>query len=306
MDNNRVLIIYTGGTIGMSKKDENSESLVNKDEIINMILNKIILDDNDRVITTSRIIDSSQFDYLIFNEIMTIFQQEYSNYSGFVIISGTDTMAYLHSLLKWQINGLDKPIVLTGAIKSYEEDQEEGVNNIKFAIEQVGLYKNKGIIGIAMNNNFLDKPTYKHNSVSKSPFREITDSDLEILRNKLFDNSNELKLNYLKDSKIEITYINPFMYITENEDLLDGLLILAYGQGTFKEDIMFKNRVKKYSQNKRPIVVLSQCIKNKLDVKQYNTGRFLEGLQVHYCGGSSIEEGIAYINYLINNNMLPS
>lgn len=306
MDNNGILIIYTGGTIGMSKIDGDIDTLINKDEIIENILNAVKLNNCDKVVTISSIIDSSQLDYQVFNEIISLLKMEYDNYSGFIIISGTDTMAYLHSLLKWQIIGLKKPIILTGAINSYDQDPKEGINNINYGIEQVKLHKNQEIIAITMNYKILRNPTTKTNSTSKSPYQEIKNSDLEKIRIKIFNNSNELNFYILNDLNFEIIYINPFMYINDTKNLADGLIIQAYGQGTFKEDILLKRKVKRYSDQKKPIIVISQCFNNNLDVNQYNSGRFLDDYEVLYCSGSCVEEGIAFLNYLINNNILLS
>lgn len=306
MDNNGILIIYTGGTIGMSKIDRDINTLINKDEIIESILEKVKLNNKDKVVTIRSIIDSSQLDYQIFNEISSILKMEYDNYSGFIIISGTDTMAYLQSLLKWQIIGLEKPIILTGAINSYDQDRKEGVNNINYGIEQVGIYKNQGIVGIAMNYKLIKNPTTKTNSTSKSPYKEIINSDLEKLRLEIFNNSDELKFNIFNDLKLESIYINPFMYINDTKSLADGLIIIAYGQGTFKEDILLKKKAKRYSDQKKPIIVISQCTNNNLNVKQYQSGSFLEKYEVLYCSGSCIEEGIAFLTYLINSNILLS
>lgn len=306
MDNNGLLIIYTGGTIGMSKDSKNIETLINKAEIKNNIFNRISLEKQDRIISTSRIIDSSQLDYLMFNEISNILEREYNNFNGFLIVGGTDTMAYLQSLLKWQIRGLEKPIFLTGAIKSYDQDENEGINNIKYAINQLRLHEKQGIIGIAMDEKLLKNPSTKSNSTSKSPYQEITNSFLENKRTEKFSLSEEVIFSKLNNIKIEIIYLNPFMYIPDNVNLADGLLILAYGQGTFKEDIKFKSRITEYSKLKKPIVVISQCVENILDKNEYDSGRFLDNLPVQYISGSTIEEGLAYINFLINNNILIS
>lgn len=306
MDNNGLLIIYTGGTIGMSKDNKNSSSLINKEEIKNIIFKRIPLEKQDRIISTSRIIDSSQLDYLMFNEISNIIEREYNYFSGFLIIGGTDTMAYLQSLLKWQIIGLEKPIILTGAINAYDQDENEGINNIKYAVNQLRLCEKQGIVGIVMDEKLLKNPSTKNNSTSKSPYLEITNSYLEKIRIKIHSITKELKFNKLNNLKVEIMYLNPFIYIPDTINLADGLLILAYGQGTFKEDIKFKNRITEYSKLKKPIIVISQCIENILDKNEYDSGSFLEDLEVQYISGSSIEEGLAYINYLINSNMLIS
>lgn len=306
MDNNGLLIIYTGGTIGMSKDNENISSLSNNEEIKNNLIKRITLDKADRIVCTSIIIDSSQFDYIIFNEISNILEREYGNFNGFLIIGGTDTMAYLQSLLKWQIYGLKKPIILTGAIHSYDCDENEGINNINYALKQLRLHKEQGIVGIVMDQKLLKKPATKTNSTSKSPYQEINNSYLETKRVKLICATKEIKFNKLSNLKVEIIYLNPFIYTPDTKCLADGLIVLAYGQGTFKEDIKFKARIQEYIMLKKPVLIMSQCIENMLDVNEYESGRFLMDLQVKYISGSTIEEGLAYINYLFNDNILIS
>ena len=306
MDNKGLLIIYTGGTIGMSKDNEISLSLSNNEDIKDNIFKRISLDKEDHIISTSRIIDSSQLDYIMFNEILMIIEREYNNFSGFLIIGGTDTMAYLQSLLKWHINGLKKPIILTGAINSYDRDKNEGINNINYALNQLRILKDRGIVGIVMDQKLLINPTTKINSTSKSPYQKIANSYLENLRIKELCVTNEIKFNKLRNLKIEVIYLSPFMYIPDTPFLADGLIVLAYGQGTFKEDNILKDRIIEYNKIEKPVLILSQCIENMLNVNEYESGGFLKDLQVQYISGSTIEEGLAYINYLINNNILIS
>ncbi len=306
MKGNDKLIIFTGGTIGMTRVDSDDGFLKNREEVISEILDHLDLKGNDKVFFTSKIIDSSQIDFLMINEIINTIKVEYLNYNGFLIISGTDTMAYIQSLLKWQIYNLKKPIILTGAIKSYDDDPLEGVNNIKYALSQINAFKNQGIVGICMNNNLMTKPTTKTNSLSKSPFKEVNDSSLEKYRYMNLNDKEEIKFIYLKDIRIEIMYLNPFIYISDEVNLADGLIILTYGQGTINDNKCFRKRIKRYSQTNKPIVAISQSFINKLNINEYDASKFLQGIHAHIYSGSSIEEGIAFINYLISNNLLKS
>lgn len=305
MNDNGILLIYTGGTIGMSKMDSNNGFLKNGEEVMNEILNSLNLNIYDRVVFTSKIIDSSQIDFSLINEILSIIETNYSDYKGFLIVSGTDTMAYIQSLVKWQIKGLNRPIILTGAINSYNKDKKEGINNIKFAYSQLNLFKEQGLVGICMNSHIMLKPTTKNNSLSESPYIETQNSSLEKYR---IDHLVKQKIffNYLKDIKIEIIYLNPFIYVPDNLELTDGLILLTYGQGTILDNIYLKKRINLYSKRRKPIVVLSQCFFNEMDINQYYASIFLKEIKTYMCPGSCIEEGIAFINYLISNNILIS
>ncbi|MDD2370740.1 MAG: asparaginase domain-containing protein [Firmicutes bacterium] len=306
MKENGTLIIYTGGTIGMSKEDMRDGFLINQNDIIVKIINLLDLHNNDKVQFTSKIIDSSQLDYLIINEILNIIKNNYSNFKGFLIIGGTDTMAYLQSVLKWHINGLKKPILLTGASKSYDQDANEGINNIKYALNQINLLEHQSVVGICMNNKLYVKPTTKFDSLSKTPYIETEYSYLEKFRIEQHNNKKEVMFYNLKDIKIEIMNLNPFLFISKNMELADGLIILTYGQGTIIENDLLKDRIKAYSDLEKPIILISQCFINELDINQYKASEFLNYINSYIAPGSSIEEGLAFINYKYSYNMLIS
>ena len=112
----KVLLIYTGGTIGMVK-DKVQKTLIpfNFDTLLEAIPelhNEQVILDN---ISTKKPIDSSNTNTSNWIEITDIIKSHYNTYNSFVILHGTDTMAYTASALSFMLENLSKAIILTGS-----------------------------------------------------------------------------------------------------------------------------------------------------------------------------------------------
>ena len=299
---NKILIIYTGGTIGMKK----NIAYENSDDIFKRLMSEVQNNSNSNLelMAISQIIDSSQLRPKVINEILSIIEKEYLAYTGFLIISGTDTMSYLQSCLKWAIEALHKPIILTGAINTIDYDPKEGINNILFALNEIIDNRNKGIIAIAMNNKLLKKPTTKFNSYSKNPYIESINSSLENYRKKLLKGKDQLQIYpYKENLQIEVIHLNPFISI-EDSKFKDGLIVLTYGQGTILDDQKLKDRISAYEVMGKPVIILSQVYRNKLSVETYEASSYLKNIDCTIGKGSFLEEGVGCLNYQINKKLL--
>ena len=115
-DKSSILLIYTGGTIGM-KEDPSAQALKPFDfsqilaEVPEMGKFAYKIDSY----TFSPLIDSSDVEPSIWISLVNLIESRYNDYDGFVILHGTDTMAYSASALSFMIEGLTKPIIFTGS-----------------------------------------------------------------------------------------------------------------------------------------------------------------------------------------------
>ena len=136
MKKSKVLLIYTGGTIGM-KEEEIKKSLkpFNFNQITNEVpeLNKI----NCRIdaISFEEPIDSSDINVNTWEEIGDNIHENYQKYDGFVVLHGTDTMSYTASALSFMFQNLDKPIILTGSQLPIGQVRTDGKENLITSIE---------------------------------------------------------------------------------------------------------------------------------------------------------------------------
>jgi L-asparaginase len=144
---NRILIIYTGGTIGMIQ-DPRTGALeaFNFNHIIDVVpeLSKFSFTIDTQ--SFEKPIDSSNADPLFWIDLAKIIREKYDEYNGFVILHGTDTMAYTASALSFILKGLNKPVILTGSQVPIGMIRTDGKENIITAIEIAA--NNKGGVPI--------------------------------------------------------------------------------------------------------------------------------------------------------------
>ena len=131
----KILVIYTGGTIGMVK-DKNTGALYPFD--MKKIYEALpVLKEFDCVIDTIQfnpIIDSSDMHSDVWIRLADLIKTEYENYDGFVVLHGTDTMSYTASALSFLIENLSKPIIITGSQLPLGMIRTDGRENIISAV----------------------------------------------------------------------------------------------------------------------------------------------------------------------------
>ena len=221
-----------------------------------------------------KIIDSSQLTSSAVNDILELINSFHKKYDGFLIVTGTDTMAYLQSFLNWSIDGLEKPIILTWAINTAEVDLLEGINNISDSIRLLENNIGKPLIGIFMNKKLFKRPVTKFNSCSKISYLQESFSYLEKQRKRYFKSGKDFQIYFFKENlEVEYLHIHPLIGKVEG-NLKDALIITAYGQGTIMENSNIREKALEYQRQKKPIIVISQSMRNRLDIKAYAAGGF--------------------------------
>ena len=123
----RVMIIYTGGTVGMAYNRQGVLSPFNFQHILDHLpaLRSLMLDLT--VIAFDDPIDSSNVDPTHWQTIGKIVFENYNTQDGFVVLHGTDTMAYTSSALSFMLQGLAKPVIFTGAQLPISESRSDAL-----------------------------------------------------------------------------------------------------------------------------------------------------------------------------------
>lgn len=136
MQRPRILIIYTGGTIGMIE-DPETRTLrpFNFDHLIDNVPKVKFLGYDIDHVQFSPPIDSSDMDPAKWAEICHIIEKNYSCYDGFVVLHGTDTMAYTASALSFMLDNLNKPVIITGSQLPIGEVRTDGEENLITALQ---------------------------------------------------------------------------------------------------------------------------------------------------------------------------
>ncbi len=132
MKNKKVLIIYTGGTIGMKKTCQGYTPV--KGFLTEALKSIVDMSRSDfpswELYEMSPLLDSSNMTVREWNSIASVIYKEYHNYTGFVVLHGTDTMAYTASALSFILSGLNKPVILTGSQIPLSEIRSDGRDNL--------------------------------------------------------------------------------------------------------------------------------------------------------------------------------
>jgi L-asparaginase len=226
-----VLIIYTGGTIGMVQHlDSGTLAPVKFDQIVNEVpeLNKFNLNLKSLVLTPA--IDSSNMNPKIWGKIAQSIKKNYNDYDGFVVLHGTDTMAYTASALSYMFENLDKPIILTGSQLPIGTLRTDGKENLITSVEMAAAKANgKSVVPEVCI--YFDFKLYRGNRTVKR------DSEL-------FSAFHSVNYPELAVAGIDIKYSQEFIYHSENKGILkvnttfdDNVVVLkmfpGIGQGVF-------------------------------------------------------------------------
>ena len=158
----KILIIYTGGTIGMGKDPVTGvlEPLDFNHLVSSMPEFKLIQAEID-VRKFDPPIDSSDMDPMRWAEIVSMIANNYNDYDGFVILHGTDTMAYTSSALSFMLENLTKPVILTGSQLPIGELRTDGKENLMTAIE-IASAKTDGAGGMHLLQRQTDQRQPRH------------------------------------------------------------------------------------------------------------------------------------------------
>ena len=167
MSNSSILLIYTGGTIGMMKDPETGA--LRPFNFVNILEQMPVLKQFGFVIDTiefSPLIDSSDANGDFWIKLVNIIKENYGKYDGFVILHGTDTMAYTASALSFMLEDLYKPVILTGSQLPIGTLRTDGKENLITALE-IAAAKNSGNAMVPEVSICFESKLYRGNRTTK-------------------------------------------------------------------------------------------------------------------------------------------
>ena len=291
--NTSVLLIYTGGTIGII---ENAATGVLDNFNIAQLQKHIpeLKKFNFRIDTFQfdPPMDSSDMEPDMWRKLVHIIQDNYSRYHGFVILHGTDTMAYTASALSFMLEGLNKPVIFTGSQLPIGVLRTDGKENLMTSIEIAADQDENGQaivqeVCIFFENHLMrGNRTTKINAENFNAFRSfnypvLADAGIHIKYNyeKIHTANEEQKLipHYLLDTNIAVLKLFPG--IQENVVAtmlgtkgLKAVVLETYGSGNAPRKDWFIHQLIKASKEGVVIVNVTQCIAGTVEMERYETG----------------------------------
>ncbi|MBN2349882.1 MAG: asparaginase [Bacteroidales bacterium] len=314
-----LLIIYTGGTIGMVQdKETGALSPVHFENILEILPELKKFRYSISTCSFNPPIDSANVNPDVWIKLVEIIRDNYNKYNGFVILHGTDTMAYSASAVSFMLENLKKPIIFTGSQLPLGSLRTDGKENIISSIEIAAALKENGPavpeVGIFFENKlFRGTRTIKNNVENFNAFQSpnyppLAESGVHIRYNYSaihYDNGpDEIKVQTSLDTRIAILKIFPgitqeVVHATFTIKGLRAVILESFGAGNTPDNSWFIGEMKKAISIGIIILSVTQCSEGSVEIGAYESSLKLGRIGI--IGGKDIttEAAVAKLMYLL-------
>lgn len=292
-DTPSVLLIYTGGTIGMIENPETG-ALENFDfaHLLKHVPELKRFNYHISSIPFNPPLDSSDMEPIYWTKMVKIIDENYDKFDGFVILHGTDTMAYTASALSFMLENLHKPVILTGSQLPIGTLRTDGKENLITAIEIAAAKNPDGTpvvpeVCIFFENELMrGNRTTKINAENFNAFRSFNYPPLAkvgihikyepcLIRKPDF--SKPLKAHYLFDTNVVILTLFPgiqesLVTAILNVPGLKAVVMKTFGSGNAPQKEWFIRLLKEATERGIIIVNITQCASGAVEMGRYETG----------------------------------
>ncbi|MBU2977031.1 asparaginase [Alteromonas sp. C1M14] len=312
-----IYIAYTGGTIGMKPSTQGyvpapgflGDTLAKMPEFHRAEMPNFTLHEYDDLIDSSDMAPSHW--QLIANDIA----QNYNKYDGFIILHGTDTMAYTASALSFMLENLSKPVIVTGSQIPLAELRSDGQVNLlnalyvaaNYPIAEVSLFFNNRLL---RGNRSRKVDADGFNAFDSPNFPPLLEAGINIrLRAGELALSSNLPLTVATVTSQPIGLVSLYPGIAPEvikntlQQPVNALILLSYGVGNAPQQSALLAQLKYAEQ--RDIVVLNctQCLRGRVNMGGYATGNNLKEAGVLSGRDMTPEAALAKLHYLLSQSL---
>ncbi|MBN3563339.1 asparaginase [Aliamphritea spongicola] len=310
-----VLIIYTGGTIGMQMSDDGYVPVAGFEALLRERLNAgaAMQLPNFEVLEFEHLIDSSNLQPQHWNKIAAELQANWDRYDGFIVLHGTDTMAYSASALSYMMQGLDKPVIFTGSQIPLTELRNDALDNLLTALILAGNYP-LNEVSVFFNGRLLRG---NRSSKLKSTGFDAFDSPnfpwlgqagihIDLHRHLLLSKREQRFTNpEFAEDTVRVLPVYPGISAAVARDLLapehvKGLIMISYGVGNPPDaNTELMDILAEATARGVVIVNLTHCLQGRVSQGAYATGQTLNKIGVLPGSDLTLEAAFTKLHFLL-------
>ncbi|WP_046743980.1 asparaginase [Kordia zhangzhouensis] len=324
MNQPKILLIYTGGTIGMIK-DFATGALRAFDfaKLLERIPELSHLDCNIETVAFQDPIDSSNMNPQYWIKMASIIEENYERFDGFVVLHGSDTMSYSASVLSFMLENLAKPVIFTGSQLPIGDLRTDAKENLITSIQIASLWDDQGKPQITEVGLYFEYKLYRANRTTKinaehfeafaslnyPPLAE-SGVHLKVFKENLWRPTNNKKFKVHKEIDNNIAIIKLFPGITRASiegflasPSIKAIILETYGAGNAPTEAWFLDFLYEIKQRGIIIVNVTQCSGGRVIMGQYETSVALKSLEIISGKDITTESAVAKLMYLLGRKI---
>lgn len=315
----RVYVIYTGGTIGMRRTPDGyapapgslQEQMKGMPELRDPAMPDVMIHEYEPLL------DSSNMTPAEWMKIAHDIARNYDSYDGFVVLHGTDTMAYTASALPFILEGLAKPVVVTGSQIPLVELRSDGRDNLvtsllvasSFDVPEVCLYFGRQLL---RGNRAVKVSTHGLTPFVSPNFPALGNFgvDIELRHDLILPRGTELRVHELSSQVLSVVRLIPGISASFIRNVLappiQAVVLQAYGVGNGPDrDAAFLEALSEATHRGVVVVDCSQCLTGYVDLDEYTAGSALAKAGAISGYDLTVEAAIAKLTFLFSRGLPP-
>lgn len=318
MNKKRIYVAYTGGTIGMQKSEHGfipvpgflSETVRQMPEFYRSEMPEFDIHEYHPVI------DSSDMTPAHWLTIARDIEANYQNYDGFVVLHGTDTMAFTASALSFMLENLSKPVIVTGSQIPLAQLRSDGQVNLLnslylaayYPIAEVALYFNNQLF---RGNRATKADADGFNAFASPNFPPLLQAGIhiELKAGQLCEASSHppLQVAHITPQPVSVVTLYPGISADVIKNMaaapVRALIIKSYGVGNAPQNPQLLSALTEAAERGTVIVNCTQCFKGKVNMGGYATGHALQQCGVSSGFDMTLEAALTKLHYLLSKNL---